>query len=92
MEENLRFSTSPNSPLMEVVDNMVLHIFTPYSKDLVTILINPNIMEYQKDIGNKRIKINRFLVMETTKDTKTITFDFEKNNVTLLIFKIQIIQ
>lgn len=78
MEKLIRISTRPNNPSLEVVGDIVLNLFFPYSAEEVTIQINPNITEY-KERPTK--DISQFKVTKPTDETQTIKFDFKENNI-----------
>lgn len=70
-----------NSPVhsnLEIAGDLVIKLHVPYSKKLVTVKINPNIMEYKSEVA-KNVKQSMKTI--DTDETQTLNFDFDKNNI-----------
>jgi hypothetical protein len=80
MQKLAKLTLSPFSPNIEVIDKMVMAVHVPYSEESVTIQFNPNIQEYQEKQNQKDIKIGQLMFTTHTDETKTLSFDFKKNN------------
>ncbi len=78
MEKLVKLISSPFSPNLEVVDKMVMKVHAPYSEESVTIRFNPNIQDYKDKPG---MPVRQFMFSTPTDQTRTLLFDFKKNNV-----------
>ena len=81
--KTIKITLSPFSPDLEVVGPFIMKVQAPYSEKMVTIQLNPNIIEYQDEPKQKdpNIQIRQVMVTTNTPETKTLIFDFEKNNI-----------
>lgn len=75
---NIRLIASPFHSNLEIAGELVIKLHVPYSKDMVTIKINPNITEYQ---DNKGGNIRQLSISKDTDETKTLQFDSKNNNI-----------
>ena len=76
-----------NSPFQSPVDyacGLIFQIHVPYSKDGVSLLVNPSVADYIEKDGNESIDVRQLIVSEHTKDTKQIYLDFGKNNTKII--------
>ena len=81
MEKNIMLSSSPDTPQMATVDKLILHLIKPFSKKLVTISCNPILTEYTESLKPIGFNVKQIKLMVNTPDTKTLKFDFGKNNI-----------
>jgi len=81
IQKNIKIILSPFNSNIEIVDIMAIQVHVPYSENEVTVLINPNITEYQEKQDKPGIKIRQFTVTESTEQTKKLKFDFKDNNI-----------
>ena len=83
---NIKIIASPFHPNLEIAGDLIIKLHVPYSDEDVTVKINPNIVDDKEKItGN----IRQFDVCVDTKDTKTLTFDFQKKNIHHITFENQ---
>jgi len=77
---NIKIINSPSNSNLEVAaaGNLVVKLHSPYSDSNVTVKINPNLIEYEDKIGNN---VRQYAVSVNMEDTKTLMFDFKKNNI-----------
>ena len=75
---NIKLIASPFNSSLEVAGDLVISLHVPYSDDMVTIKINPNIVGYKEEPSPnvRQVKVSR-----ETAETQTLKFDFQKNNV-----------
>lgn len=76
----VKLSINPYSPSIEAVENFVMMIHVPYSNKEVTIKIDSSIQEYIENDDKPGIKIRKMTIMQDTKYTRTLRFDFKENN------------
>jgi len=83
LTKNIKIVSSPFTSNLEVVGDFVMKLHMPYSKDMVTIKINPNITDYEDRprIKSQDFKVRQAAVYQDTDETQTLTFDFKENNV-----------
>ena len=81
MEKSIILSSSPDDSQMVTVDKLVLHLVTPFSKKSVTILCNPILTEYTESLKPLGFNVKQIKLMVEAPDTKTLKFDFGKNNI-----------
>lgn len=81
LEKTVKLSTSPSQPSMEVVDDILMELSSPYSKKKVTILINPNIQKYKEKADIPGIKERQVTASAVTDETIRLLFDFKVNSV-----------
>ena len=86
MEKNITLSSSSDTPQMVIVDKLVLHLTKPFSTKLVTIICNPILTEYTESLKPLGFNIKQIKLMVSTPDTKTLKFDFGKNNINKITF------
>jgi len=80
---NVKIINSPFHPNIEVAGDLVIKLHVPYSDENVTVKINPNLVAYNEKISDN---LRQYTKSFDTKDTKTLTFDFQKNNVNNITF------
>jgi hypothetical protein len=81
MSTNLKLVNSPFNPPMAEAMGLIFQIHVPSGKDMVTLLVNPNTRDYQENMDQPKMQVRQYTFSEHTKDTKTITLDFGKNNI-----------
>lgn len=81
MAKVVRIVNSPFNPNLEVVYNLVIKLHVPYSEKEVTVMLNPNIQDYQKKSDKSGVKISQLMFTKPTNQTKQIKFDFESNKI-----------
>jgi hypothetical protein len=78
MSKLIKLVNSPfNSPIEEAC-GLIFQIHVPYNKDSVTLLVNPNIVDYKESAGEENIKIQQLTV---SLHNKQILLDFKFNNI-----------
>ncbi len=81
---NMKIINSPSHSSLEVAGELVIKLHVPYSDNNVTVKINPNLVEHKEKITDNLRQVSIFL---DTKDTKTLMFDFQKNNAHNITFE-----
>lgn len=81
---NVKIINSPSHSNLEVAGDLVIKLDAPYSDKNVTVKINPNLVAYKEKITDNLQQYTRSF---DTKDTKTLIFDFQKNNVNNITFE-----
>ncbi|NQT00402.1 MAG: hypothetical protein HQ580_00110 [Planctomycetes bacterium] len=81
MAEIVRISNSQNIPNLEVVYNLVIKLHVPYSEKEVTVMLNPNIQDYQEKSDRPGAQVRQYMLTTPTDQTKKIKFDFESNKI-----------
>jgi hypothetical protein len=81
MSKLLRLVQSPFQPPIDSACGLTFQVHVPYSKDAVTILVNPSVADYKEKDGNERVEIRQLTFIQHTSDTKQISLDFKSNNV-----------
>jgi len=79
MEKLIKIISSPVNPSMEIVNNIVINLHVPYSKDNVTVKIDPNIQEYKENDDKPDIQVSQIMISVDTAETKNLKFDFNEN-------------
>jgi hypothetical protein len=79
MNKVIRISNSPFTINLEVFEDIVIKLHVPYSDKSVTVMVNPNIQEYQENKDRGNVKVRQLLVTIPTDDTRVLSFDFERN-------------
>lgn len=81
--QNVKFVFSPLLPNVEVVDSFTAKVSIPYTDKMVTLQIDPNVMHYEDkpEQQSPDIQVRQTMVSQGTKDTQTLTFDFQENNI-----------
>jgi hypothetical protein len=69
---------SPFSPDVEVVFDMAVKRHAPFSAKSVTVMVSPNITHYEV---NPVPNFRQVSVYKSTPETKTLTFDLDKNQI-----------
>jgi len=81
MSKSIKLIASPfHSPVDEAC-GLLFQLCVPYSDKNVTILVNPNMVDYKEKDGDENIEIKQLTFSLFTKDTKELFFDFNANNV-----------
>lgn len=80
MSKLIRLVQSPFHPPIDEACGLTFQVHVPYSKDAVTLLVNPSIADYKEKDGNESIEIRQFTFSQHTTDTKQISLDFKSNN------------
>jgi hypothetical protein len=75
---NVKIIQSPFHPNLEVAGDLIIKLHVPCSENNVTVKINPNLVDYKEKVSDN---MQQFSVDIDTKETKTLTFDLQKNNV-----------
>jgi len=75
---NVKLIASPFNPSLEVAGDLVISLHVPYSDDMVTIKINPNIVDYKEKPSPN---VRQVKVSKETGETHTLKLDFQVNNV-----------
>lgn len=79
--KTIRLVQSPFQPPIDEACGLTFQIHVPYSKESVTLLVNPNLSEYKNKGDNQNVEIRQLTYSHNTPDTKQITLDFTFNNV-----------
>lgn len=74
---NIALIVSPFYPNLELAGHLLIKLHVPYSEKSVTVKINPKIEEYKEKPAEN---IWQSSISVDTPETKTLTFDLEKNN------------
>lgn len=74
---NVKIINSPSHSNLEIAGDLVIKLHAPYSDKNVTIKINPNLVAYKEKITDN---LQQYAKSFDIKDTKTLMFDFQKNN------------
>jgi hypothetical protein len=61
------------------VEDIVIQIHAPYTDKSVTVLINPNSRDFQKNTDPENSKISQWMKTTVTEKTKELFFDFDEN-------------
>ena len=75
---NIKITPTPSHDLFAIAGDLVIKLQAPYSDTDVTIKVNPNIVEYKDKISDN---LRQLSVSKDTDETKTLMFDFQKNNI-----------
>lgn len=70
---NITITNSPFESNLQIAGDLVIKLHVPYSKDQVTVKINPNITAYDDKPGSSMRQISASL---DTNETVTLSFDF----------------
>lgn len=81
MEKLIKIISSPFNPNMEVFGDIVIKVHVPYSDKDVTVMVNPNIQEYDKNLDKPNVKVRQATVTTSTDETRTVKLDFGDNNI-----------
>lgn len=81
MEKLIKIISSPFTPPIEVVGNIVIKIHMPYSDKDVTIQVNSSVEDYTENNDQPSTKVRQVVVTSSTDDTRTVKLDFENNNI-----------
>ena len=81
---NVKITNSPFHSNLEVAGDLVFKLHVPYSDKDVTVKLNPNLVEYKEKISSN---LRQYAKSLDTKDTITLMFDFQKNNVKNIAFE-----
>jgi hypothetical protein len=81
MQKNVKLVISPFSSGLEVIENLIMKAFPPYSDSNVTIQFNPNIQEYKENQDQPGIQVRQMTVSTPTNQSKKVNFDFNRYNV-----------
>jgi len=81
MAKVVRIVNSPFNPNLEVIDNLVIKLHVPCSEKEVTVMLNPNIQDYQEKSDKSGVEIRQSMFTTSTDQTKEIKFDFESNKI-----------
>lgn len=81
MQKLVKISTSPVSPNIEVVGDIVIKIHLQYSESDVTILVNPNIQEYAENQDQPGIKIRHATATSDTDESRQLQLNLKDKNV-----------
>jgi len=81
--KTVKIVNSPFAPNLEVVDGFVMKLHVPYSDNMVTVQIDPNITHYEDKSENSepRVDVRQVTVSQNTEDTQSLSFDFKENNI-----------
>ena len=72
---NITINTSPSHSNLEIAGDLVIKLSVPYSKDFVTVKVNPNIKEYKEQLTkNKNVEVRHYTYSKDTPETKTLKF------------------
>jgi hypothetical protein len=63
---------------IDCIGDFTIKLQAPYSKEKVTLLINPNITEYKEKVEPN---IRNLIISEGIPETRTIELDFHENNI-----------
>ena len=74
---NIKFTTAPSHTLFENAGELILKLQAPYSKEMVTVQVNPAVAAYH---DKPNINVRHVTITKPTSDTKTLQFDLKKNN------------
>ena len=78
MSEQVRLAGSPFQPNVEVGYDLVIKLGVPYSAEMVTVVINPNITDYREEVSEN---IRQVMTTTPTDETRTVRFDMGTNKV-----------
>ena len=97
MEKLIKLVVSPFNSGIETVEHIVLSVHVPYSEHDVTIQINPNVQDYVENNDQPGIQVRQVMTTTSTDETKTLHFDFGKDNIQKIIsngkeYEIKLIQ
>jgi hypothetical protein len=81
MSKLIRLVQSPFQPPIDHACGLTFQIHVPYSKDVVTLLVNPSVSDFKDKDGNENVEIRQLTVSQHTSDTKQISLDFKSDNV-----------
>ena len=81
MSKLLKLINSPFNPPMAETMGLIFQIHVPCSKEMVTLLVNPNTRDYQENMDQPQLQVRQYSFTEHTRDTKTITLNFAENNI-----------
>lgn len=74
MAKLIKLTASPFTPPVEFVEDIVITLHSPYSETSVTVLVNPQIVDWTDT------KVGNILVLRGTPDSKTLRFDLAMNS------------
>jgi hypothetical protein len=78
--KNVKITLSPFNPGIEIVGPMVFDVRSPYNNKAVTLVINPNVQDYQdKPGGPQDVEVRQLMVTTNTDNTRELSLDIEKN-------------
>ena len=80
MEKLIKIVISPFNSNLEVVGDIVINSYVPYSEKEVTVQVNPDVQDYKENQDQLGIQVRQVMVTTNTKQTKTLKFDFKENN------------
>jgi hypothetical protein len=79
MSELIKIIQSPFKPALEVVEDIVIILHSPYSDSNVTVQVNPNIQDYQDNADTEHSKVRQVIMTTPTDQTRRLFFDFGNN-------------
>lgn len=79
MSKSIRIVRSPFDSTLEVVEDIVIKLYVPYSDKSVTVQVNPNIQHYQENADTENVQVRQVATTTPTDQTKELPFDFGNN-------------
>lgn len=77
--KNIKFSSMPDS-LFSTAGDLIIKLQAPYSENEVNLMINPNVVSYEKGREGSGFSFGPTSVSRHSKETMILKFDFGKNN------------
>lgn len=88
LAQTVKIILSPFNPNIEVVGPMVFDVRSPYSDKSVTLVVNPNIIQYEdKPLSPYGVKIRQSMASQNTDQTRIIHLDIKSNTEEVIYFK-----
>lgn len=80
--KTVKIVSSPFAPDVETIEVFMMKLHFPYSESMVTIKIDPNIVEYEEQQKNSdpNVSVRQFFVSQDTDQTQILDFDFGDKN------------
>ena len=76
---NVKIILSPFASPLEAVDDLVVSVTAPYSKDSVTVVINPGVEEYCENSDQPGVQVRQFMATVATEETVTLSLDWSNS-------------
>lgn len=77
--KNVKLSSVPDL-LFATAGGLVIKLQPPYSENVVNLMINPNVMSYEKGKEGPGFSVGPISMSRHSSDTKILKFDFDNNN------------
>lgn len=75
---SVKLNVSPFEPGIEIAGDLVIKMHVPYSDQIATIQVNPNITDHRPSADVPGMKIRQVTETRETSETQTLQFELKK--------------